>query len=225
LCNAGNDDKSVEIWKRNVTEGNKSSLGGINSKNAAAKLSILSYKSLLQTGTVVERKLLSRSDIAINPAGTAPWLVVAVSDNGQTSTMADEEYGTSDDRTFIYLTDNSAFIDNTAGKIRGAICSIPLIVENTSGSELQAVDNNFSMQIFPNPCIHETTIRFNIEKGSNVSMDLYSLAGKKVLSMGDTYYTSGTHQLRFGRDNLHAGMYLLEMARQGHSELHKLIIK
>ena len=222
---AGNDDKSVEIWNRFVTEDNKDSLGGINSKNAAAKLSILTFGGKLHTGKVVEKKLLTRSEIAINPEGTAPWLVVAVSDNGQTSTLANAEYGTNDDRTFIYLTNDSVFKDNTAGSIRGAICSIQLLIENSSGRVLRAADNEFGMQTFPNPFINEATIRFNIENGSNVSMYLYSLAGEKVLSLSDTYYSPGTHQLTLLRDNLQAGMYLLEMANQDHSELLKLIIK
>jgi len=123
---AGNDDKAAEIWIRHVTSSNKNSLGEIDSNNAKAKLAILTYNDILNTGNVIEKKLLSRSSIAINSSGTGPFLIIAVSDNGQTSKMANEEYGTSDDRTFIYLTKDKSFKDSTAGKIRGAIASIQL---------------------------------------------------------------------------------------------------
>ena len=60
---------------------------------------------------------------------------------------------------------------------------------------------------------------------NDISWSDFSLAGEKVLSLSDTYYSPGTHQLTLLRDNLQAGMYLLEMANQDHSELLKLIIK
>jgi hypothetical protein len=122
----GNDDKAVEIWFRKVTVENQNDLGQIDSNNAKAYLSIVAYDGLLNVGNIVVDKFLTNHTISINNSRGGPYLVVAVSDNGGASSMTDEFYGNSDDKTFIYLTMDSNFEDATADKIRGAIASIQL---------------------------------------------------------------------------------------------------
>ena len=124
---AGNDDKAAEIWFRQVTAANQNDLGQLDSKNAAAYLTIVAYDGLLTVGNVVEDEFLTNHDIAIQNTGSGPFLVVAVSDNGGSTTLADEFYGSTDDKTFIYLTMDADFEDTTAPGIRGAIASLQLI--------------------------------------------------------------------------------------------------
>ncbi len=128
LIDAGNDDKSVEIWSRLVTSSNKDNPGTIDTKNAAAKLAVLTYGGQLKTGNAVGDRLFNET-VAIDGKGTGPYfLVVAASDNGGSSDLANAEFASSDgdDVTWIYLTKDRTFEDRTAGKRRGAIASIEL---------------------------------------------------------------------------------------------------
>lgn len=125
----GNDDKAVEIWFRQVTAENQNTPGQIDSNNAKAYLTVVTYDGLLNVGHVTEDKFLTNHAIAINNTGAGPFLVVAVSDNSGSSSATDEFYGTHDDKTFIYLTVDAAFEDSTADRIRGAIASIQLVQE------------------------------------------------------------------------------------------------
>ena len=103
---------TIEIYyKRNISSQNMQSNSTLKSKFNIKYSSLCLILSMLILVGHAEK--IPAQDIAINPEGTAPWLVVAVSDNGQTSTMANAEYGTNDDRTFIYLTNDSVFKDNT----------------------------------------------------------------------------------------------------------------
>ena len=129
---AGNDDKSTEIWFRQITSANKNIPGRIDSKNAAAKISILVYNEKLTTGNVAEKNQISKAKISITNSGTGPFLIVASSDNGGESDIADIQYGyksdgftPGDDMTFIYLRYDKSFTDSSVG-IRGAIASIQL---------------------------------------------------------------------------------------------------
>ena len=129
---AGNDDKSTEIWFRQITSANKNIPGEIDAKNAAAKLSILAYNGILTPGNVAEKNQISKAKISITNSGTGPFLVVASSDNGGESDIANIQYGyksdgvtPGDDMTFIYLTNNKSFTDSSVN-IRGAIASIQL---------------------------------------------------------------------------------------------------
>lgn len=128
----GDDDKSAEIWFRQVTTDNQNNLGQIHSKNAAADLAILSYNGLIGAGTIQERYFF-KEKLDIDHGGIAgPFLIIAATDNGRESSVSNLNYGyrpngsASDDMTMLYLTDEDQFYDNTY-KVKGGVVSIQLV--------------------------------------------------------------------------------------------------
>jgi peroxiredoxin len=78
---------------------------------------------------------------------------------------------------------------------------------------------------YPNPFRDETTIRFQLNKSGMVSMDVYTITGKKVLSLVEQTYPSGEHQVNISKGNLEKGLYLLRMKNESISLTHKMIIQ
>ena len=123
---AGNDDRSIEAWFRHIKDDGFEDSGKVDARNGKGKAFIITISGVITPGRVVNKKFLSKSDIVVKNDGAAKFLVVAVSDNGKTSDMADEEFGSSDDKIFVYLTDKKNFQDDSTGGIRGAVTSIAL---------------------------------------------------------------------------------------------------
>lgn len=52
-------------------------------------------------------------------------------------------------------------------------------------------------QNYPNPFTNETTISFSISNSSKISLDLYTVTGKKVRSLLKSYLNNGLHKVKF----------------------------
>ncbi|MBD0405069.1 Ig-like domain-containing protein [Flammeovirga sp. EKP202] len=128
----GDDDKSAEVWVRQVTSDNQNNLGQIDTKNASASLSILTYDGLINTGTTQNLQFFNTKASIDHQGEMGPFLVVIATDNGKESTNSNLNYGykdngnLSDDMTMLYLTHEDQFYDNSFS-VRGGAVSIQLI--------------------------------------------------------------------------------------------------
>jgi hypothetical protein len=143
----GSNDKSVEMWIRQVKANNVNNPGEVDARGGYADFTVVVYPGLLTVGEARDKKL-SKAKPNITNGGSGPWLAVAVTDNGNggnsnnTSSLADEEFYTKkDDRTWIYLTTTKNFVDNTAFNVRGAMASIELIEESQNDTYHLTVDH------------------------------------------------------------------------------------
>ncbi|WP_044207929.1 Ig-like domain-containing protein [Flammeovirga sp. OC4] len=128
----GDDDKSAEVWVRQVTADNQNNLGQIDTKNASATLSILTYDGLINTGTTQNLQFFNTKASIDHQEEMGPFLVVIATDNGKASTNSNLNYGykdngnLSDDMTMLYLTHEDQFYDNSFS-VRGGAVSIQLV--------------------------------------------------------------------------------------------------
>lgn len=128
----GDDDKSAEVWVRHVTVSNQYEYGQIDTKNAAAKLAILTYDGLINTGVSQNLSFFNEKASIDHGGEKGPFLVVIATDNGKESSISDLNYGykdngnLGDDMTMLYLTNEDQFYDNTYN-VRGGAVSIQLI--------------------------------------------------------------------------------------------------
>ena len=60
----------------------------------------------------------------------------------------------------------------------------------------------------PNPFSSSTTIRFALDRPSRVSIEVFDLAGRKVISKDLGLQTERTGQIPFSQTGLKAGLYL-----------------
>lgn len=66
-------------------------------------------------------------------------------------------------------------------------------------------------QNYPNPFNPETTIAFELPEAAKVKLEVYSVTGKKVATLIDTGYNSGSHEIRFDASALASGVYIYRL--------------
>jgi hypothetical protein len=79
--------------------------------------------------------------------------------------------------------------------------------ESTLG--LQEFNANQGIFNYPNPFSKETTVVFNINETSIITISLYNLAGAKVLDIPEKIYSKGENTITLQRDGLSSGNYIL----------------
>jgi peroxiredoxin len=78
---------------------------------------------------------------------------------------------------------------------------------------------------FPNPFSAETTIEFQLNKSSHVSIKIVDITGKAVKELVNREFPSGENSIRFQRGNLKEGIYFLRMKNEEQVMSRKMIIQ
>ena len=83
----------------------------------------------------------------------------------------------------------------------------------------------YNLEVYPNPFSDQTTIAINLEKESNISIQLYDLTGKQVVTVLQTnLQTAGEHQYLLDASHLETGIYILMIHIDGKLQSKKLSI-
>jgi len=84
--------------------------------------------------------------------------------------------------------------------------------EDEQGSNLEIPTSVQLHQNFPNPFNPSTTIRFDLNKSSNISLEVYSMLGQKVATLiSNSVYGAGMHSISFNASNLASGNYFYQL--------------
>jgi 5-hydroxyisourate hydrolase-like protein (transthyretin family) len=78
--------------------------------------------------------------------------------------------------------------------------------------------------MYPNPTTNSFKIEFELEKQSEVSIELYSIDGKKIRQIENKTIDSGKYSNIINMENLSAGSYMLTF-KIDNSKFSKVIIK
>jgi hypothetical protein len=92
------------------------------------------------------------------------------------------------------------------------------INEESSESNLSVAQNQ------PNPFNGSTTINYTLNKSSNVSLDIYNVAGDKVMTVNQGIETAGSHKVQINAEDLNAGIYFYTLTADGYSVTKKMIV-
>jgi len=97
---------------------------------------------------------------------------------------------------------------------------------STTGTnqDLIMLDNNLSLQIYPNPSGGKTTLEFSLAGTSAVSIDIYNLVGEKVLAVENGNFLSGKHTAVFDAGRLESGAYIIGVKTESGTIAKKIII-
>ncbi|MCK5741269.1 MAG: T9SS type A sorting domain-containing protein [Chlorobi bacterium] len=63
-------------------------------------------------------------------------------------------------------------------------------------------------KIYPNPFADDALLTFNMTKPGDVSVDIYDLTGKKMISVAEDYFQSGRIEIPLKITNLNTGCYI-----------------
>ena len=79
-------------------------------------------------------------------------------------------------------------------------------------------------QNYPNPFNPSTTISFSIPVQGNVSLKIYDLLGKEVVTLVDELKSAGNYQITFDAAQLASGMYFYKLEASNFSQTKKMIL-
>ncbi|HMQ70786.1 MAG TPA: YCF48-related protein, partial [Ignavibacteria bacterium] len=83
-------------------------------------------------------------------------------------------------------------------------------------SNSQNIPNEFSLsQNYPNPFNASTIINYDIVDPAEISIDLYSITGKKIKTLIKDFQRAGSYKILFDASELSAGVYLYSLFRNG----------
>jgi hypothetical protein len=88
--------------------------------------------------------------------------------------------------------------------------------KKTACNDCTDIPTEFSIdKNFPNPFNNKTNIYFALPEGAYITIDIYNLLGKKVLSINPDFYNAGYHSIKINASNLASGIYLYHFKAEG----------
>lgn len=89
----------------------------------------------------------------------------------------------------------------------------------------EIANNNLSVsQNQPNPFNGTTNISYTLQERSDVSLNVYNVAGAKVMNMNVGSKNAGTHNLSINGSTLKAGIYYYTLTANGSTVTNKMIV-
>ncbi|HMR40108.1 MAG TPA: S8 family serine peptidase [Ignavibacteria bacterium] len=97
---------------------------------------------------------------------------------------------------------------------------------STSVSELnsQLPDDYSLSQNYPNPFNPVTTINFSIPKQGNVTLKVYDIAGKEIMTLVNDQRSAGNYKVSFDGVNLSSGAYFYRIESGNFSQVKRMIL-
>ena len=88
-------------------------------------------------------------------------------------------------------------------------------------------ENNLSSvsQNFPNPFNNETYVTVSLNEGSNLSLEVYTLTGQKVVTKDYGYMANGSHTLTISGTDLTSGVYFYTVTAGENKVTRKMIVE
>lgn len=81
-----------------------------------------------------------------------------------------------------------------------------------SSSSIDEGDNlNFQMRVYPNPFSEQAQIDYTIPGEGRVHIRVFTMLGKQLLDLRDSFQTKGQYSIPISRNNLPQGIYLCKM--------------
>lgn len=101
-----------------------------------------------------------------------------------------------------------------------------LLTADAGYTAIEKADNNvLSMtQNQPNPFTGTTTVAYTLDQSANVVLDVYNVAGSKVMSLGQGNQAAGTHTIQIEANDLQAGIYYYTLTADGYSTTKKMVV-
>ncbi|MCK4359289.1 MAG: T9SS type A sorting domain-containing protein [Candidatus Cloacimonetes bacterium] len=90
--------------------------------------------------------------------------------------------------------------------------------ENFYQNQIQLFQN------YPNPFNLETIISFNLNKNTNVLIEVYNIRGQKVKTIVDKYMTFGYHTANFNTEDMKNGIYFYKLSTKDKTFIKKMIL-
>jgi hypothetical protein len=134
------------------------------------------------------------------------------------------EPGESTNITIQYLPVSDEVHDMTAQLFHNASnrnrpISIPLFGESLLSGEIARLEQNY-----PNPFNPTTLIPYVLPETSNVRLDVYTIDGRRVLTLVNEQQTEGRYEIPVNASNLASGVYMYRLVVDGFARTKKFMV-
>jgi len=90
---------------------------------------------------------------------------------------------------------------------------------------IEELKNEISeINIFPNPTDNILNIKFSLQKETDLTMDIFSITGEKMISLGTENFSAGKTQKTIEIEQLRAGLYFLRISNSSSSEYFRFVV-
>ena len=103
--------------------------------------------------------------------------------------------------------------------------SLELVLMDYSNIKEDIKENDFNFSFYPNPASSFTTFEFNIQNKTNAVIDIYSMRGELLVSIGRNYYTPGNYKIHYDVSNLATGIYCAILRTRNLRTINKIFVK
>lgn len=159
------------------------------------------------------------ANVVVTAAPSVYNLFFAADGNDSTTTVAQIGWvdifaplGTAPDARLTNASTEATGADFTSSKFQGGFVGV---------EELAAIA---SVSAYPNPMNDNAAIVVNLASENNVTIELFDMTGKKVLSVFDGNMTTGNNTAAFSVANLNAGLYTAVVNASGSVQTLKLVV-
>jgi photosystem II stability/assembly factor-like uncharacterized protein len=117
--------------------------------------------------------------------------------------------------------------DYSAGEVQANRPNICFVTQITSGEKNNTAlipDKFYLSQNYPNPFNPVTKIKYGIPKASYVSLKVYDILGKEIMSLVNEHLQPGEYITDFDASGFSSGTYFYRLETNGFSETKKLIL-
>ncbi|MFO7890325.1 MAG: C1 family peptidase [bacterium] len=80
------------------------------------------------------------------------------------------------------------------------------------------------LQNYPNPFNPLTSIQFTVKEAGPVSLKVYSLLGKELTTLVNSYYQPGHYQVSFNASGMATGVYMYRITMKNFSAVKKMVV-
>lgn len=103
------------------------------------------------------------------------------------------------------------------------------VPEKSSGTAIEEDKNELPLGIslsqnYPNPFNPTTSIRFGIDKASNVRLDVFNMLGQHVTTLVDQQKAAGFHTVNFEAAQYPSGLYIYQITANGSRQIKKMTL-
>lgn len=109
------------------------------------------------------------------------------------------------------------WMDNSTGIYQIWTAPIELNLVGINDDQVITPDKFLLKQNYPNPFNPSTTIEIDLQNRSNVSIRIYDVTGKEIITLFDGFRNAGKHKITFetGKLNLSSGVYFYTLSADG----------
>jgi hypothetical protein len=87
------------------------------------------------------------------------------------------------------------------------------------------IPNEISLeQNYPNPFNPTTTIQYSLNKESRVSLRVYDILGREIVTLVDELKSAGNYKLNFNANNYASGIYFYQLQTDNKQIMKKMIL-